>query len=500
MINSPEIFLLIRSMSAAEKRFFKLQAQGKQSGEGKNYLLLFDLLNEMEEFDGKILQLRAGELGFSRYLSWTQGHLMEQLLQSLRNFHQKNDPVLQVEDHLFAAKMLWRRGISRQSARQLEKARQLAETLELNQQMLEILEFERMVLIKEQQKGYVSAIRQLEQRMGQALHYLNTKTRIDAARQNLNIMAREQALDWARLGENTLPEVFLEDLPAQGYFLPRYSQLFGQALYHQITGDYARAFDCYGRLLTHFEENPAMLKAHQRNYVHMLNNYLNLAHGTGNYGVFPPTLAKLGALKGQNLEEEAEIASNGWFLRLLFVMNTGEFTYAPQLVVDIENGFEKYRSYINPARQIALLFNIAMLYFVQERFDLSWKWNQWVQDHEFPRVRKDIMGFSRLLSLIIAWERQELRLLESGLEATYKRIKRGRQRFPFELLIISHLKKLLASENKSQQLEIMQNFKEKLLKLLEKTPKAKFFGYAETLLWLNARLSGRPLREVLLDS
>lgn len=497
MQSSGEIFALIKSMSKSEKRYFRVTALGKQGKEEKNYLELFDILNGMETYDAASFREQAEAKGLGKHLSWSSGHLLDQLLISLRTLHSNRDIGLQIRNHLFNAKLLWQRGALGHSKKQLEKARKLALLHEKNHLMLEIIEFESVLILKSQPRDYAMRIRDLVDGKEEVLNYLKLHHDLLDAQQALFIRAREEEFSWSGFEEEAIGKLLKSPLPDKGYFHPRYNQLFGKAISAQINGDYPNALFCYGEIIHLFEQQPVFLKTHQRQYVHMLNNYLNLSHATGKYQSFPGILLKMEGLKPGNPEEGIEIFQNSCHLRLLYIMNTGDFEKGDTLVKTVQKGLRQYSNEINPARRFSLIFNVSMLRFFQQDFSAAWKWIQQILSVGRQESRKDIQAFSRLFALVLAFEKSEFQYLESSLAAASKRLARGGVRYPFDKLVIKYLKQLINSIDEEERKAIQRDFLDELNSLRQLEKGLRIFGLTEIDLWLRAGVTGKRMDDLL---
>ena len=74
---SNNLFLLIKSMTMSEKRFFKLYSS---SGSGdKIYLKLFDALEKQQQYDEASIKKIFGREAFIKQLTFTKNYLNEHM-------------------------------------------------------------------------------------------------------------------------------------------------------------------------------------------------------------------------------------------------------------------------------------------------------------------------------------------------------------------------------------------------------------------------------------
>ena len=73
MAKKGNLFFLIKSLTKAEKRYFKVFASAANSN--KNYILLFDYLDRQQSYDEKDLKAHFRDMAFSRQLHVTKIYL-----------------------------------------------------------------------------------------------------------------------------------------------------------------------------------------------------------------------------------------------------------------------------------------------------------------------------------------------------------------------------------------------------------------------------------------
>ena len=125
MTPNDHLFQLIKSLTANEKRYFKLFA-AKQGGEGKtNYEKLFDAYNELPDdapYDEEklLLKLRPQKLG--KYLSDEKQYLTEMLMKAMRLYTGEKKAEGRLAEMLQEVNFLIEKGLYEQCAKIADKA------------------------------------------------------------------------------------------------------------------------------------------------------------------------------------------------------------------------------------------------------------------------------------------------------------------------------------------------------------------------------------------
>ncbi len=123
---SNNLHSLIRSMSKAEKRYFKLYSSRHTLGERNNYSILFDAVDKQEEYnEEKLLAKFKGEALTNRF-SISKRRLYEAVLKSLDAFHANSSIDEKIRKLLHYSEILYDRSLYEQSEKILQSARKLA--------------------------------------------------------------------------------------------------------------------------------------------------------------------------------------------------------------------------------------------------------------------------------------------------------------------------------------------------------------------------------------
>lgn len=137
------LFVLIKSLSTSEKRQFKLYVNRLGINVDAKFLLLFNELDKMNEYQEEIIIQK--KISTKQQLSNLKAHLYKQILVSLRMnpIHQNNR--IQLREQLDFANILYQKGLHKQALKILDKAKQSA--LELDEKTIasEIIELEKVI-------------------------------------------------------------------------------------------------------------------------------------------------------------------------------------------------------------------------------------------------------------------------------------------------------------------------------------------------------------------
>ncbi|MCB0397510.1 MAG: hypothetical protein KDD36_12700 [Flavobacteriales bacterium] len=138
---------LIKTMTSSEKRSFKIFAKRHViGGDQNNYVLLFDTLDKMSEYDEQKLKKELGKA--SKYLSAQKHNLYNLILVHLDNLHARASIQDETKRYINYARILINRGLYEQGSKQLQKGKKLATTHDLFNDLLHILDLERILALQ----------------------------------------------------------------------------------------------------------------------------------------------------------------------------------------------------------------------------------------------------------------------------------------------------------------------------------------------------------------
>ncbi|MEM9982999.1 MAG: hypothetical protein AAF734_10925, partial [Bacteroidota bacterium] len=162
---SKDVFTLIKSLKASEKRYFKQMFQSGRQAD-KKYVLLFDALEQQQTYNEA--QLLAAYVRLTpEQLPNLKAHLYSRILQSLRLYHKTTSSDLQIRELLDYARILFNKGLYKLCHSRLQKAKKLAHKYEHLEIQLEILKWEQYLLphliVKDYQNKVDTLIREATQ-------------------------------------------------------------------------------------------------------------------------------------------------------------------------------------------------------------------------------------------------------------------------------------------------------------------------------------------------
>ena len=138
------VFRLIKSMSAAEKRYFK-----RHYSSDKNLLSeLFNFVNKMKFYDEQLVKAFFGNSKLSQNLKVYKAQLLDILLKSLASYHYKTNDESKIRQGLLEINILQQKGLYKLAFRKIKKIKQLCYQNEAFEDLILLLHAEEKINTK----------------------------------------------------------------------------------------------------------------------------------------------------------------------------------------------------------------------------------------------------------------------------------------------------------------------------------------------------------------
>lgn len=491
MKSKTDLYQLIRAMSKSEKRYFTLDAQ-KSGRRASKYLELFQEINDMAEYDEERLKEK-----FGRHLSSDKAYLYEAILRSMRDYRSTRSHSARIKEMILDAKYLYERGLYEQCEERLEEAKKLA--LELDDQ-LALLEINRenRTLAFNTRKNYDIKIKDLILEKESNIESLVEEFRyLDAGYELLLEWKKNTAPgDLSRL--DRLKKLFPFDLldetiePGSQYARRLYYQC--AAMYAQLMGRPDLVASYYGRAVEWWDINPKYKNEEFSRYIADISNLLHAYASQGRYESLPGLLDRLEDDEIHNYHEKAVVFQRASIYRLMYYINTGEQEGIQPFINRIEKGLSQYKIEVVP--KMVLLFNVAVLLFINENFTGCRQWCKKIRELKSD-MRQDIQRGAYLINLIASFEVLEPEDFDRVLRGTQRMLrifKIPKEKFDWE--VFEYFKRL-SFATISEQKRILGEMKNRLAELRSSEARISL-GLDELVLWYTeSKQEKKPMLRII---
>jgi hypothetical protein len=142
MKKKEELFYLIKSLTKAEKRYFKVHSVHEGNSE---YLLLFNAIDSQEVYNEDKIRNKFQNKRFIKQLTSLKNYLKNKILSSLRNFHSKISVRAEISDILRNVEILFNKGLYKICESELMRAEKKASQFQINNLSIEIFDWKRKI-------------------------------------------------------------------------------------------------------------------------------------------------------------------------------------------------------------------------------------------------------------------------------------------------------------------------------------------------------------------
>ncbi len=509
-----DLFLLIKALTPAEIRYFKLHSGRQSRSDEKTYLEVFDAIKDMNSYDEQILRRRFGSGKSPNYIAEIKRYLYRRILRALRSFDDTRSLRNRLQSYIESARLLQRKSLYRQANDFLQKAKALAREFEHYHELCEILNLESLSVLATTTPDLPLVLEEIGRERRQAIQWAQDIIELRSVYELMFSYARSRLVPRGAQFDRMIddcrnhPLVQRSDEEEQPFALQLYRLLI-LALAAQLKGEFRLTLQLRREIVTLWENNQHLQKESFTDYLIALVNYLDMtlrlerfdefqAEYERVFGDLLPVPTTIDAPAGGELipatpDERAEVFQNEWHLRLLYLLNRRLDEQALECVPRIEEGLQVYEGKINPARRLTMCYNVVVLYFSMRNFREGLHWTAIICSRSFTEQRQDIQNTSHILRLIMEWELEPKRLDEDFIKLTRKYLKdHNDSLLAFERTCLMYLRKLCFSADKRQRDRIYSNWRNNLSTFLN-APKAKSegrsFGLREIFDWLEWKLA-----------
>jgi len=383
------LFFLIKSLTQAEKRYFKMNSNF-QAGDEKLYIQIFDTIDKMEKYnEDALLKIVVDQ----KKLSVTKNFLYSKILRSLRSYNERSSINIQLNNLLSEVEILMHKGLMHLALRQLQKAKRIA--IEYDEQwfLLKTTDYELEINRTISHKNILTSVNDITTEARSALTEYNETYELKYLYHELRakyIVRKGLDIEDEKRKIPDSPDS-LNSFHAKSYYH------LSQSLISLIERNVESQKYHSKKLVDIWLNNPTIAKSNSPNFRIYLANYLATCIASSNYDDFTDILEIMKKTPSKSNYEKSSMFQNVSFFELLYYINTFQLDKAVEIIPDIEKNIILYRGLINKAREIAFYYNIVLLYFMLENYKSASKWLNRILYDEKNEVRSDIKRFTWIL-------------------------------------------------------------------------------------------------------
>ena len=487
---STYLFDLVKSLTKAQKRYIRVQAGPK----GKDYLDLMDALLAQTVYDEQKLIKDNSTSKFIKYLAVNKQYLYELLLKYLAQFGEKS-----IEDKIYekisAANILIKKGMFAASLKEIKKGQKLARKFESFEMLLLLLNTEKRVYaiqrnqqkdeqyIEEQYKDEKSILEELKNTADYS--YFNQK--INQFQLRFQKIQTKEHKDYI---DSIIQSPLLKSIDLATNFKSKINFIQANAAHNFMSGNIQAAYNFNKQFLNLLEDHPHFFSIYAERYLGTLNNMLIDSLSIGNYDKLEEGLHKL--IQTTQRKEfnyikniEARVFRQKYMLLLNWCLGQQEFEKVLEWIPEIKKGLEEHGTKIERHHRISIYYLNAYLLFLNKEYEQALYWNDLILNESKEDVVKEIFYFARILNLLLHYELENFKYLESLLISTPKYLKARRALYRTEKSLIQYLNRILKAIDRKEKAQLRDQFSSEVQTLFVDPKEKRVFLYLDLRLWLS---------------
>lgn len=497
---------LVRSLSKAEKRHFKLYIARHLPGGRGNLQLLFDAVAAMPEYDPSVLHGKFKGQPFMRNLPITKRRLYEAVLESLDALHANSTVDDKVSRLLHHVELLFAKALYADAAKILRSATNLAREHDRQPLLLQAMEWERRILERSNYAGTDAG--ELAQRARQATAVAEEWKEADAL---WSLKSASFQLLF-RSGQAPGPKE-REELRAMGQHplladdAPLHSA-YARYLHHHVRSALAfagndlatceqelrRCAEVVGSEGGKLHDAPALLLGVMGNLAHVLMRLGRQQEALDGFRQFRrlPLMMK----EAPNPDLEMKLFVMGSSLELAVHAAKGEFAAVLDKLPALEKGLEANGTRISTVRRGELMLQAAYTCFGAGEHAQALRWCHRLLSEKGIDAYQEVHALGRMLNLVSLIELGRWEHLAYVVRNTRRQFQRTGQPFEMESLLLDHAQALAKGLRGKALQEAWQLFDAGLASHAAHSTEAVLLDQVDLLLWAQAKVAGRSMGEL----
>lgn len=498
------LFELIRSLSAAEKRNFRLYSGRLKRNEGAKFMRLFDIMGKIRVYDERHILENApvSKMQFANM----KAHLYKQILVSLRLQHVEQNRDLKIRECFDFARILYNKGLYVKSLKFLEKAKLMAREHRLNMVLLELVDFEKMI-----ESQHIT--RSLYPR-AEALAY-EAKALIENVQchQSLSDLSLRLYGLYLRMGHvrNVQDRVFVECYfrenlpkadPEKLGFYERLSLYQARLWYYYILQDFVMCYRASRKWIDLFECHPELKKSALVSYLKGYHYLLDTLFYLNRHAAFVAALERF-----EIVFKDDQLVSDDNTAMLVFMYRhtnrihrhfmEGTFSEGVRMVLPrLFEEFEKFHSRLDQHHIVLLHYKIACLYFGSGNYESAIRYLLKIMEGQRQGLRRDLQCFARLLHLIACYEAGLDEHLGLQIKSVYKFFVQMDHWSGVQQAIVDFLKNLGQLYPHQVKVQLKQ-LKQRLMQYTNHPYEKRTFLYLDIISWLSSKIENKSVEVII---
>ena len=502
-----QLLQLIHSLTKGEKRSFRLFVNRNNPGGDKLFMKVFDVLASTDHYDESRLLKKVPNLKKSQ-LSNVKAHLYKQILISLRNLYRNADHDITVREQLDYARVLYSKGLYKQSLHLLEKAKKGALSNQNYSLALNVINFERHIEaqhITGSMSDKATEIKELSEDIVRKVTIQNDLSNFSLSLYGFYLRYGyvKDKKDFRFVKEyfdSNHPKVDIHNLD----FYEKLVLFQSYVWYYNMTQDFPNYYRYAYSWVQLFEENEEKKYTDSAIYLKGIHNELNALFMLRRHDKFIPLLKQLEHLKSdEKLIRNHNLKSLWTLIYFLHAINdiylSADYHEGVQSIKPLENILESNTYNWDLNRIIVFYYKIACVYFGNDDWEETIFYLNKIINNYYPDFRADIQCFARILNLIAHFELGNDILVSYQVKSVYRFFIKMEDMGEVQKEIFAFIKRI-PRMHRTDLMKEFKSLKNKLIVLKNDPYERRPFLYLDIISWLEAKMKGITMQEAIKET
>ncbi len=495
---SDKLHRLVRSLTPAEKRYFRIYIRGKTERESK-YILMFDTLSELEQYDSPLVQAQIyhDEKIEGKKYTELKSYLYDLIIKSLQAYDEQQSIENRVSHLLRGVAAMFKRGLYEDCEELLYKALKVAVKFELFSWQLEVYRWKKHLAYTKMDVQFLhTQLEIIDYEESKALARLIQLTAYRRAFMAVYALIKKDAFQRDAYHIDELKKLLPDDLFAgpekasSGRALMMYYRTIN--VYYYAVQDGAAFYDSSKKLIQSIEEQPHILSENLSDYISSLSNYMLACGLNQKYDEVNTALEKLRQLNPITEDDRMKIHRQYFTTLFALCQFTGEFAKARAEMKRCQEEAEALQNH--QYETSSFFFQYFYISFGCDDFEGALHYlNLWLTQ---PRSteREDLQSLARILGLLVHIELGNMILLESLIRSTKRFLRQKNRLYQLEKQFIEMVGEVIKAPSAEEKRGCIRKFGEKWDKIPDANSINQFFDLKS---WIEAKVNKKSFAQTI---
>lgn len=501
------LFLLIKSLSKSEKKYFKRFCLLYSSEKKNNYLKLFEYLDRQNEYNELKLKQYFRNENFIKQLSVLKEYLYKIILKSISIARSSGDLNYELRESVLECEILVSKGLYKQAGKRIRSVKNQLYRYGNYILLLELIGYEKTIiseLILTQQEKRLEAIIQEEENILE--HIKQIRVLLNLKRELMLILnlfgmpiRNESDIEKVNKMIKTFQDLSVKDNASiQARTILSHSKI---AAFISIT-NYKDAYKESLNLLKILKNNKYINLKDPRNLYGTLHNLVYLSIHLKNKSKALKYLSDLEKyFKTISFKNAIDTYNNiyGNFLILKIIADNRLFncSSSTDLIKNFIDFYKENRKFLSNDLYINGLSAITANFLNKGNFEKALYYNNNILKNKRTMMSNDMYIIANLNNIILNYELKNYDYVDSQIINFRKYLKSSKYNTDLELLILKYFKQLTNYRNENEKSAILSTLKAKLIELSVNPRVKQILNEYYFIEWIDSRLFSKSMKEII---